>query len=377
MDLAARIRRRQRSSSGAPLVVNEDALSPVAHLDEPVGRGPLVERLLDHLAPALDGRLPENAVLSGPPGSGKSAVVTALVAELDRLVTGSASAIYTTTRAQAPSAPAFVYVDARHARSEFGLVHAVLDSLLADSVPADGVGTATLRDRLRERVATDQAVVAVDHVGEPGGPDLDAVAAALDVPGVAWLAVGREGDETLAEIEVQPYDRAGLLDLLTERVSQGVGDGATHDQLARVADWADGDAHDALAAWFAAADRARAAGASRITDATLDQGMADVPRPGVPLGRVLTLPPRRLAVLRGLVALDEANRESVSIASVAIADRVALSASTVERFLYELAEDGIIERVPGTRTEGAGRPPSRLTPRFSTRVFRAFAGQED
>lgn len=95
MDLTARIRRRQRSGTTAQLVLDYDAISPVVHVEEPIGRGPVLERLLDHVDPVFDGSLPPNAYVWGPPGSGKSAVVTALFTQLDRLLRRSRAAIHT------------------------------------------------------------------------------------------------------------------------------------------------------------------------------------------------------------------------------------------------------------------------------------------
>jgi len=75
-----------------------------------------------------------------------------------------------------------------------------------------------------------------------------------------------------------------------------------------------------------------------------------------------------------------ANRSSVASAAERIAGTgvVDLSAATVERFLYELAEAGVVERVPVPGVSGgAGRPPSRLTPRFSPTVFQQLADPPD
>ena len=57
---------------------------------------------------------------------------------------------------------------------------------------------------------------------------------------------------------------------------------------------------------------------------------------------------------------------------VAIAESPAvdLSAGTVRRALYELTETGILQRVTTDDTTSAGRPPSRIEPRFPTLVFR-------
>jgi len=99
--------------------------------------------------------------------------------------------------------------------------------------------------------------------------------------------------------------------------------------------------------------------------------MNAVPRPSVSLGRVLALLDSRQQVLRRLVTLGEEGT-SVSAAADAIAGSPAvdLSAGTVQRLIYELANDGIVERVASDRSNGAGRPPSRLEPQFPTAVFR-------
>jgi Cdc6-like AAA superfamily ATPase len=384
MDLKTRIRRRQRSGADSPVVRDYEAISPVAHVEEPTGRGPVLEQLLDYLDPVFDGQLPTDAYVWGPAGAGKSAVVTALFAHLSRLLSGSATVIHTSTRAQSTETPAFVYADARQSDSPFGIYHAVLDSLLDESVPRQGVGTEAMRSRLVERLrpVDRRAVVVVDHLNEPGGVDLATVTETLAVveDSVAWVVVGRDRPDQLPpdqlppeRIEIPAYERHALADILTARASDGLAQAALdHDQIRRLADWAEGDAHDALAALFGAADLADMAGYDRVRERDLTDGMNAVPRPSAPLGRVHTLPTNRQLVLRRLVDLDETATESVDAAAEAIVDArgVDLSAGTVRRFLYELAEAGVVQRVTAPATGGAGRPPSRLEPRFPTLVFR-------
>lgn len=71
----------------------------------------------------------------------------------------------------------------------------------------------------------------------------------------------------------------------------------------------------------------------------------------------------------------DVRRVSVDGLASAIADGLDLSAGTVKRYLYELADDGIVERV---RMDGAtkGRPPSRIEPRFPTRVFERLTAEQ-
>jgi Cdc6-like AAA superfamily ATPase len=381
VNLDARIERRRHSGGGPRLVRDRAAISPVAHLDEPVGRGSALERLLDAVEPVFDGSLPPRAYVWGPKGAGKSAAVSALFDRLAERVSRPRAAIGTSTRA--PSAPAieFVYVDARRAKSEFGLYRAVLSGLVDVPVPEQGVGTERLRGRLSDQLDHQRrAVVAVDHLGEPETyrlSDLAEAFAPFDRT-VSWVGIGREPPATLANappttVEVPAYQEHSLLEVLTERVSDGLARGAVeHAAVRRLAGWADGDAHDALAALLGAVDRALDADRDVVSDADVEAGIEAVPRPCVALGRVLALQESRQVVLWHLLDLDPDDRSWVDATAAAIAGRpgVDLSPGTVKRFLYELAEAGITERVTTRRTDRAGgRPPSRVEPRFSTRAF--------
>ena len=382
MDIETRIRRRQRSEEGGHVVREYEALSPVAHVEEPTGRGALIETLLDHFEPVFEGALPPDAYVWGPAGAGKSAVVTALFEKLSASLTRSSAVIHTSTRPQTASVPAFVYVDARRARSEFGLLRAVLNAVVEEPVPRQGISTETLRSRLVEQFRPVQrgAVVAVDHLGEPGGSDLSTLTETFSpvARSLSLIAVGRTPPAEVAaspaaNIEMPAYERHALAELLTARGSDGLAEGAvTHDQVLDIADWAAGDAHDALAALFGAADLADAAGYDHVRERDLADGMAAVPRPSAPLGRVYTLAENRQRLLRRLVDLDDDATASVDAAAAAIAESPAvdLSAGTVRRALYELTETGILQRVTTDDTTSAGRPPSRIEPRFPTLVFR-------
>lgn len=385
MDLSSRIRRRQQSGDDTRVVFDYHAISPVAHVEEPTSRGMVFERLLDYVDPVFGGRVPPNAYIWGSAGNGKSAVVTALFAHLNRFRSLSGSMIYSSTRGGTSTKPDLVYVDARHASTEFGLYQTVLDGVLDESIPKNGVSTGALRSRLDEYLAphSHSLLVAVDHVDEPGTHSLAAVAEAFaDLSGsLSWVALGRRSPLALREavrppihIEIPAYRDLALVEVLTVRASEGVARQAIeHEQLRRIAGWSDGNAHDALCALFTAADEARVEGASRIREQDLHAGMDAVPRPSVPLGRVFALSDNRQRVLRRLVDLNEEKRAPVDAAADAVAGSpgIELSPGTVKRLLYELAEAGIAERVVNDHApNGAGRAPSRLEPRFPTCVFR-------
>ncbi|MFB6224441.1 MAG: Cdc6/Cdc18 family protein [Haloarcula sp.] len=384
MDIEARIKRRQRRSGEPRLVQDYESISPVVHIEEPADRGPVLERLLDHLDPVFDGQLPPNAYVYGPCGSGKSAVITALFANLEQLPTDQQAIIHTATRAQPLTSPSFVYVNARETASEFAFYHAILDAIVDESVPEHGIGTDTLRSRLHDLVREQRTgvVIAIDHVGEPESvtsSDLIDLFASLP-SNVSWLAIGRENPSateltryTAESIHIDRYQRQMLVDVLMTRTSNGLAQQALDHSLARrIADWADGNAHDALAVLFIAAELAANNGQNRLMNQHVDAAIDEVPSPCVSLGIVLALPENRQVVLRELVDLDESERSSVTATTEAIASTrsVDLSAGTVKRFLYEMAESGVVDRVEATTTNGQGRPPSRVEPRFPPTAFR-------
>lgn len=384
MDIDARIQRRQRRDHGPRLIQDYESLSPVAHVDEPSDRGPVLEQLLDHLDPVFDGSLPPNAYVHGDFGSGKSAIVTALFAHLEQLSTETRSVIHTSTRTASSTFPGFVYIDMREKTSEFAFYHSVLDALVDESVPEHGISTEELHERLHTLLGSSRtgAVIAVDHVGDPDSTDTaDLIDLFAGLPSnVSCLAIGRTDPEqtkltkyTATSIRIDRYRRQVLVDILMTRASEGLAQQALdHELTRRIADWAEGNAHDALAALFIAADRADQDSRTRLTEQDVTEAIDEIPQPSVSLGRVLALPANKRLVLRNLVDLGPEDRVSVTATTEAISSRagVDLSPGTVKRFLYEMAEIGVVERVQSEKRNGKGRPPSRVELRFPPTAFR-------
>lgn len=379
MNIDDRIERRLDGEPGTGVFVDFDAVSPVSHVDSPVGRGPMIERLLDAFQPALSGSAPPTVYVHGPKGGGKSAVVAAL---FERLAArgGPRRAIQTTTRAVEPAVPGFAYVDARRASTRFRLYRALLSATTDEPVPGRGVGTDELTETLRGAVRTDpDLVVAVDHVGEPETPSPAALREWLADAGEGLVpaCIGRDPPDAVdwepdATVEFATYRRHVLVEVLTSRCSTGLGrDALSHAQIRDIVEWAAGDAHDALAAVTGAAVSADRAGASTVRPTDVDAGIDAVSRPCVALGRVLALAESRRRILYELAALPDEARATVSAATEAVAARpdVDLSPSTVRRVLYELSDAGFIRRET-VRRGGKGRPPSRVVPRFPTTAFR-------
>ncbi|ELY96706.1 cell division control protein 6 [Natrialba chahannaoensis JCM 10990] len=395
-------------------MVDRDHLSPIVHRPEPIGRGPVLEQLLDELEPVFDGDLPEPVAVVGPPGSGTSAIVTALFDALNDRLGESSRSIATTTRAGSTGPVTwFVYVDGRRVESAFAFYQAVLSVISAEPVPESGIGTDDLRDRLTTRLARHdrRAIVAIDHHDEPETLRYERARELLEPvsDSVATMAVGQSTPENWQPAHVENNGGAGqigaeneadtdedypttrdnraqlrgsvvtvpayrhheLVDVITDRASTGLAAGVLdHESVRELAIWADGNAHDALAALFGAACRATETSTTRIEDTHLEAARNAVPDDGVHVDRALALSETRQQVLVHLVDVDTDSRPIREVAA-AIAERSTLTNGTVKRFLYELADRGVIERVP-LPTTGSGRRPSTVEPRFPTLVFEAL-----
>lgn len=369
-------RRRRQNTAGSGVLVDPIELAPITHPEEPVGRGPTIERLLDALDPVFDDEPPSAAAVCGPSGSGKTAIVRSLFGALDTVLGRRGQAIGTTTRASTPLDVRFVVVDGRYADSEFQAYRRLLAALTDDPVPEGGVSTDALHDRLVETVGRhDAVVVAVDHVDEPGTLDAGVVASlADDAAFVPWYVTrdpldARQlapGTPPATTVRFDPYRTHTLVEVVTERASRGLAPNALdHENARTVARYADGNAHDALALLYDAAARADAVDAGRVQSHHVEAAVAAFPTDPVSVARALAEPENHQRVLAALVALDD-DRPTLPAAAEAIAARTDLTESTVTRFLYELANVGLLARTPGE--DGS----STVTPRFPPALFAAL-----
>ncbi len=380
MDIRERIERRRATTHVDKLVVDWNVLSPVTHVSNPTGRGSTLEQLLDALDPLFDDRLPPSVHLHGPPGAGKSAFVSALFNHLSEQLSPVRGTILTTTRGNDEDGFEFVYIDARLACTTFRLYRSVLDGLTDEHVPERGVGTEVVKQKLATAVTRSDrnVVVAVDHVDEVETLATEEAMALFDGmdESLSVVTVGRDSSTGVRTVEIPAYSTHELADIVTERASRGLRQSVLeHTQIKTLAQWADGDAHDALAALFGAVTLAVEADTDQIHDEQLTAAMDAVPRDGVPLGVVLALPENRRRVLAELLKLDADARASVETSAAIIAAETELSTGTVTRYLYELAEAGVLKRITTKNFERSGRHPSKLVPRFPTLVFRALHGE--
>jgi Cdc6-like AAA superfamily ATPase len=377
MDLTERIERRRNRRSADRLIVDPDPLNPAVQPTKPVGRETLVEALLDAIDPLFERAVPPNVYAWGPPGSGKSAVVTALVSALSTELSGN-GAVYTATRgADNRSGVRVVYLDAQHATSRFRVYRQLLDGLRADAIPERGVSTDMLRNQIESVSAESEAIlVAVDHLGDPRRIDLGSLYEFFEpFENLAWLGVGQTPPKELSfqtpeqQVHVPPYTYE-LVDVLTVRGSRGLSRTPDHAHVQRIAEWADGDAHDALAALYVAATNAESNDRTHIRTEDVDVGIGSVPTDGVRIGRVLTLSDNEQLVLERLLDLSLDGDETIDAAASRISKETDLTSGTIKRLLYELAQVGILERrqVP-VAGHADGRQPSMVAPNFAVRLF--------
>ncbi|AXR76703.1 Cdc6/Cdc18 family protein [Natrarchaeobaculum sulfurireducens] len=388
MEIDARIDRRLRDETADRIVRDRAVLDPTACRTDVQDRGRYVERLLDAIAPVFSGSTPPTLYVWGPKGAGKTTLTTAIVGRLNALNGDGGRAMHTTTRTAHRQLPRVVSVDLRRVSSEFTFYRRALSSLLGpEATPSNGVSTETLRDRLTSRLTAKPSFVVVDHVDDPMGPPLTDVVQWLSrvESGDAWVALGRTPPDGLnvdveRTVELPAYRTHTLIDVLGSRAEFGLApDAITREQLYAIADWAHGDAHDAIAALFSAALLAESADRDRISEADVSDGIEAVPYPSSALHRVFALEESRQELLYQFLSLSASQRQSVGATAGALADadHVDLKRSTVRRMLYELADDGVLRRVehrdPDRRYgRGRGRPPSRVEPTFPPLIFRAL-----
>ncbi|WP_312907272.1 Cdc6/Cdc18 family protein [Natronosalvus caseinilyticus] len=367
MELWERIDRRI-SDDRNRLLVDEAALNPAIHPDQPTGHGAIAERLLDVLEPAFDGSLPPSCRVYGPPGSGKSVLVSSLFRLLRERFSPGDTPIVTTTRTAVVPRTEFVYVNARGS-SAFDVLRDILDALTVEPTPKRGIGFDEIERRIADAItAVERTVLALDHVNES---HVEAIRSRLPANApLTTITVGRRPLEAADRtIRVPAYSTEALLDILFARASAALASNGFEYAFARkISDWAAGDATRALTALYAAAIFAERDGATSVGSEHVDEAIETTPDRCVHVETITSLHESKRIILDQFVELGLPST-GIDDTATTLAVDVDLSAETVQRHLYEMAQHGVFERVR-TDGNGVGRPSTRLVPRFSPVVYR-------
>lgn len=249
-----------------PRVLRDD------HIPETiVHRDSEIDHLVALLSPDCGGRITEGVWVHGPPGTGKTVTVRAV---LERFGTE-----YPTVET--------VAVDGWHDKSRHAVLCSVLEGL-ADGEAGHRTSTPVdeLLDRIRDAVSG-PTIVFVDEAGQL--TEMQSLRDLYELPEVTPVIVCNKygsvldrldpTDESrltpLAQVRFGRYGDAELVDILERRVEIGVQPGVVGDGvLAHIADRAAGDARRAIGILRTSLERASATG-SGLTTELVDESVPD------------------------------------------------------------------------------------------------------
>jgi Cdc6-like AAA superfamily ATPase len=236
--------------------------------EEVVHRHREMSRLSAALEPVVDGGRPEDALLSGPSGAGKTCIARYALAELQREVLDVETQ----------------YVDCWQHSNHYRILYKLLEGVETTHDVHQSTPKHELLDRL-ERLERPYVVI-LDEADQVA--DDDVLRELYGVPHLSTILIAnRERDvlHTLDErlqsrlrsslqLRFDAYSGRELVAILADRVAWGLDpDAVTRSQLERVADHAAGDARDAIGIIRSAARMAVHEGTTEITDAQIAEAV--------------------------------------------------------------------------------------------------------
>jgi orc1/cdc6 family replication initiation protein len=236
---------------------------------EVVHRHEEMNRLSAALAPVVDDGRPENALLSGPSGAGKTCIARYAVSELEREADVETQ-----------------YVDCWQHSGRFRILYRILEGV----APTYDVHRSTPRDELLQRIENLETpyVVILDEADQIADPDV--LRELYAIPHVTTICIAnRERDvvgplderlrsrlRSSVSVTFDAYSDEALVAILDDRVEWGLHEAAvSKGQLATIADAAAGNARDAIGILRTAARAAEHDGASKIRDVHIDSAIPE------------------------------------------------------------------------------------------------------
>ena len=320
-----------------------------------------IQELAFLIGPALRGARPMNAILRGPPGTGKTTTVLRVFAELKE-----------TSRRVIP-----VYINCRQDHTMLAVYQRIAEQLFGHTSPSRHLED--IRDAIAANLRDADAILLVcfddaeyliaagtyntllyqilrlyegwDDVRAPG-----VIAVTSDL----GMHLSAEADASVRpvfhprEIFFPPYTRIEVREILTDRVRQGLYPGVVPPGVINLAAGMAGDAGDVrvgIALIRAAALRAEEDGRRRVTKEDLLAVAPGIRSPALE-ARVAALTPGERALLYRLAERSLSGEEMVSGAVFEeVRDYIAVGKTTYHTRLRRLAAAGIIDllRAPGGR----------------------------
>lgn len=237
---------------------------------EVVHRHEEMNRLSAALEPVIDGNRPEDALLSGPSGAGKTCLARYALAELESEVLDIATH----------------YVDCWQHSTHYRVLYKLLDGVATTY----DIHRSTPRDELLARLESLETpyLVVLDEVDQL--TETDVLRELYSIPHLSMILVANRAQDvwgTLDErlqsrlrssvhLSFDAYTDDELVAILSDRVEWGLDpDAITTDQLETIADAAAGDARAAIGILRLAARNADHENAERITDAHIETAIPE------------------------------------------------------------------------------------------------------
>lgn len=237
---------------------------------EVVHRHSQMNRIAAALEPVVEGDKPQDAILTGPSGAGKTCIAQY---SLDKL---QEQLLEVETQ----------YIDCWQHSKRFRVLYKVLE----------GVGTtydihrSTPHDEMLERLEQLETpyIVILDEVDQL--EDKDVLRELYGIPQITMVLIANQEEDILGtlderlqsrlrsseRIRFDAYTTDELISILSDRVQWGLDpDCITSAQLQRIAEAAAGDARDAISILRSAARRAERNGDSTITDAEIEEAIPE------------------------------------------------------------------------------------------------------
>ncbi len=210
------------------------------------------QEIADNLRPMMDGEPPQDMLLHGPPGVGKTAMSRFVVRKMKEEVDVREA-----------------YVNGFRARTRFEVFYSLLDE--PAKVPRDGTSTSKVVEEFKDRARSRDTVIVVDEVDQLRDDEILYELSRFRRSGVIYIANdplvfsrfenrvrSRLGD--VAKMEFTRYSSSELSDILRHRASNALRDGAVSDtEIDLIVSRAEGDARIAISslkkASYAAQDR--------------------------------------------------------------------------------------------------------------------------